>query len=209
MSPVNFLYPAFLIGAIAVAIPIVLHLFRRDVAPEQPFTAVRLLRRSPPEQTRRRKLRELLLLAARVAALLLLAAAFARPYFASGPGAAGLRIVAIDRSFSMGGPARFERARTLAREAIDASAAGQQIALIAFDDRATVVAAPGGAGEARSALDAVRPAYGATRYGPLFTRAQELAGSTPAQLVIVSDLQRIGWGDDVPPPVAGGMDVGV
>src|SRR6187200_1642644 len=100
-----------------------------------PFTAVRLLRRSPPEQTRRRRLRELLLLAARVAALLLLAAAFARPYFASAA-AAGLRIVAIDRSFSMAGGDRFERALTLAREAI-ASSAGQQVAVIAFDDRAT------------------------------------------------------------------------
>ena len=32
----NFLYPAFLLGALAVAIPIVLHFLRRDVAPEVP-----------------------------------------------------------------------------------------------------------------------------------------------------------------------------
>ena len=64
----------------AVAIPIVLHFLRRDVAPEVPFTAVRLLQRSPIERSRRRRLRDLLLLAARVAALLLLALAFARPY---------------------------------------------------------------------------------------------------------------------------------
>ncbi|MGH9311337.1 MAG: BatA domain-containing protein, partial [Vicinamibacterales bacterium] len=74
----SFLYPVFLAGAAAIAIPIVLHLLRRNVAPEVPFTAVRLLRRTPLEQTRRRRLRELLLLVARVAALLLLAAAFAR-----------------------------------------------------------------------------------------------------------------------------------
>ena len=55
----SFLYPVFLAGAVAIAVPIVLHLLRRDVAPEQPFTAVRLLRRSPPEQTRRRRLRDL------------------------------------------------------------------------------------------------------------------------------------------------------
>ena len=76
----NFLFPAFLFGAVAVAIPIVLHFLRRDVAPEVPFTAVRLLQRSPIERSRRRRLRDLLLLAARVAALLLLALAFARPY---------------------------------------------------------------------------------------------------------------------------------
>ena len=41
----SFLYPIFLAGAVAIAIPIALHLLRRDVAPEVPFTAVRLLRR--------------------------------------------------------------------------------------------------------------------------------------------------------------------
>ena len=40
----SFLYPAFLIGALAAALPIVLHLLRRDVAPEVPVTAVHLLR---------------------------------------------------------------------------------------------------------------------------------------------------------------------
>ena len=83
----SFLYPIFLAGAVAIAIPIALHLLRRDVAPEVPFTAVRLLRRSPLEQTRRKRLRDLLLLLVRVAALLLLAAAFARPYFAAAAGA--------------------------------------------------------------------------------------------------------------------------
>ena len=81
----NFLFPAFLLGGLAIAIPIVLHLLRRDVAPEVPFTAVRLLRKSPVERSRRRRLRDLLLLAARVVALLLLAAAFA--FALSGPAA--------------------------------------------------------------------------------------------------------------------------
>ena len=104
----NFLYPLFLLGALAIAIPIVLHLLRRDVAPDVPFTAVRLLRKSPVERSRRRRLRDLLLLAARVAALLLLAAAFARPYSSRADAASsGLRIVAVDRSFSMAAPGRF------------------------------------------------------------------------------------------------------
>src|SRR5512132_560999 len=111
----SFLFPAFLFGAVAVAIPIVLHFLRRDVAPEVPFTAVRLLQRSPLERSRRRRLRDILLLAARVAALLLLAFAFARPYIAGAAGsAAGMWIVAVDRSFSMGAPGRFERALELA-----------------------------------------------------------------------------------------------
>ena len=62
----SFLYPAFLIGALAIAIPVVLHLLRREVAPEVPFTAVHLLRRAPVERAERRRLRDLILLAARV-----------------------------------------------------------------------------------------------------------------------------------------------
>jgi hypothetical protein len=50
----SFLYPAFLIGALAMAVPIVLYLLRRDVAPELPVTAVRLLKKSPVERSRPR-----------------------------------------------------------------------------------------------------------------------------------------------------------
>src|SRR5512145_912666 len=127
----NFLYPAFLIGAALVAIPIVLHLLRRDVAPPVPFTAVRLLRRSPIERSRRRRLRDLLLLAARVTALALLAVAFARPYLTGAASAASLRVVAIDRSFSMGAPGRFARAAEMARAAIGEASAGERVAVIA------------------------------------------------------------------------------
>ena len=47
----GFLYPLFLLGALAITVPVVLHLLRRDVAPEVPFSAVRLLRRTPIEQS--------------------------------------------------------------------------------------------------------------------------------------------------------------
>ena len=190
----SFLYPAFLLGALAIALPIVLHLLRRDVAPEVPFTAVRLLRKSPVERSRRRRLRDLLLLVARVAALLLLAAAFARPYSPKAEAAAtGLRIVAVDRSFSMGAPGRFERAIALARASVDEARFAEPVAVVAFDERADVIALPGSAGDARAALAGLKPGQGATRYASVLTKAAELAAGGPARLVIVTDLQRAGW----------------
>jgi hypothetical protein len=206
---VNFLYPAFLAGALAIAIPVVLHLLRRDVAPEVPFSAVRLLRRTPIEQTRRRRLKDLLLLAARVAALLLLATAFARPYLMSAEGGLPLQIVAVDRSFSMGAPGVFDRALLQARETIDRLARGARVAVIAFDDRADLVALPASASEARAALTGLRPGYGGTRFAPLLARASELAGSEPARLVLVSDRQRAGWEDEEPASVPAGMQIEV
>ena len=82
-----FLSPLFLLGGLAVAIPIVLHLLKREPENRVRFSAVHLLRRAPVEHSSRRRLRELLLLALRVAALLLLALAFARPFLASGAAA--------------------------------------------------------------------------------------------------------------------------
>jgi aerotolerance regulator-like protein/VWA domain-containing protein len=189
---VSFLFPAFLLGGLAIAIPIVLHLLHRDVAPEVPFTAVRLLHKAPVERADRRRIRDLLLLAARVAALLLLAAAFARPYV-QGQAPSPLRVVAIDRSYSMGAPGVFARALELAREAIDRAASGERIAVVAFDDRADVLAAPGGAAEARAALEGLAPSFGATRYGPVFQQALDLAAGARGRLVVVGDLQRAGW----------------
>ncbi len=189
----NFLYPAFLLGALAVAVPIALHFLRRDVAPDVPFSAVRLLRRSPVARSRRRRLRDLLLLAARIVALLLLAAAFARPYIAGASASSTLRIVAIDRSFSMGSPGRFPRALELARQAVDAAAPGERVAVVAFDDRADVIAPPGSPAAGRAALAGLQPGFGATRYHALFTRAAEVAGGDTGRLVVITDLQRAGW----------------
>ncbi len=190
----NFLYPAFLLGGLAIAIPIALHLLRRDVAPDLPFTAVRLLKKSPVERSRRRRLRDILLLVTRVAALLLLAAAFARPFAPSAAAAMQpLTIVGIDRSFSMGAPGRFERALQLARTAIDETGFGDRVAVIAFDDRAEVLALPGAAADARASLAALGARSGATRFSSVINKASELASGGAARLIIISDVQRAGW----------------
>jgi Aerotolerance regulator N-terminal/von Willebrand factor type A domain len=189
----SFLYPAFLIGALAVAVPIVLHFLRRDVAPTVPFSAVRLLRSSPIARSRRRRLRDMLLLAARIAALLLLATAFARPYLANAARGPGLRIIAIDRSFSMNAPGRFAHAIDLARRAIDEAPTGERVALVAFDDHAQTIAPPGPAAAARASLATLAPTFAGTRFGEVFSKAIEIAAGEAARLVLVSDLQRAGW----------------
>src|SRR2546425_9128756 len=76
-----FLNPIFLLGAIAAAVPVLVHLVRRTRAPRVPFPSLMFLRKIEQKTIRRRKLRNLRLLAMRCAALLLLALAFARPYF--------------------------------------------------------------------------------------------------------------------------------
>jgi Aerotolerance regulator N-terminal/von Willebrand factor type A domain len=189
----SFLTPLYLLGGVLVALPIVLHLLRRDVAPPVPFTAVHLLRKTAVERSRRHRLRDLLLLAARVAALLLLAASFARPYRAAAPGTSRMTVVAVDRSFSMASPARIARARELARQAID-EARGDRIAVVAFDERADVVSGSGTAADARAAVAAIETGFGATRYAAALDKAAELLlDENAGRVVIVSDLQRSGF----------------
>ncbi len=204
----SFLFPAFLAGSVAIAIPIVLHLLRRDVAPEVPFTAVHLLLRSPIERSKRRRLRDLLLLLARVVALLLLAAAFARPYRAGAAPVAPVVIIAIDRSFSMGAPGVFDRARQMAATAME-NAGAARVALVAFDERADVIAPPGSAADARHALDRVTAGFGATRYGPVIARAVEVADGDSGQVVVITDLQRAGWEDESQAVLPAGLKLDV
>jgi hypothetical protein len=204
----SFLYPTFLIGAIAIALPIILHLLRRDVAPEVPFTAVHLLRKSPIERSKRRRLRDLLLLAARIGALILLATAFARPYRADATAGSGAVIVALDRSYSMTAPGRFPHAQELVRTAID-NAGAARVALLAFDERVDVVSPLGTGAEARDALKGLHPGFAGTRYAPVIAKAVEIADGAPARVVIVTDLQRAGWEDEQPVviPSTVGVDV--
>lgn len=206
----SFLTPLYLAGAALIALPIILHLLRRDVAPPVAFTAVSLLKKSPVDRSRQHRLRDLLLLAARVAALLLLAGSFARPYLPGAAPTGRTTVVAVDRSFSMAAPARFERARALAREAlINAQTSGDRIALVAFDDRADVVSTAGTAADARAALATLAPGAGATRYAAVFDKAAELLqDETHARLIVVTDLQRSGF-DETSAVLPEGIDLQV
>jgi hypothetical protein len=199
---VGFLSPLFLIGLVAGAVPILLHLFRQQAGPVVPFTAVRFVPRVPMHRTRRRQIQDVLLLALRVAAVALLAVAFARPYYAgpSGRAEGPVSIIAIDRSFSMSAPGRIEAARALASRAVDDAPAGSRVAIIGFDERAEVLVPPTpDRAEARRAVAGVSAGFSATRFDTALSVAAELAGSAAGRLVLVSDLQPGGLAEGAVP----------
>lgn len=196
MGGLSFLYPAFLIGGLAIAVPIILHLLRRKTETIVDFPAVRLLTKAPLEQQRRRRLREIILLVLRVAALLLLALAFARPYLTSAGAAATapVTLVALDTSMSLTAPKQFEAAREAARKAIDEAPLGDVVGLMTFADSATVLVPPTvDRAAARAAIDAAVPGAGGTRYRTALARAAEVVGQRQGRVVVVTDLQQVGW----------------
>jgi hypothetical protein len=210
----SFLSPLFLVGAAAAALPIVLHLLKREPEPRLKFAVVKLLRQAPVEDSEKHRLRELLLLALRVATLLLLALAFARPFFARGAAAAtdSATIVVLDTSASMSAPGRFERARQLARDAVS-RAGSDLVGVVTFADEAEIVAPPTtDRALASSAIDQATPGFGATRYRPaLSTAAQALSSVNGGRgtIVVVTDLQASGWdeGDRAALPAGARVEV--
>jgi hypothetical protein len=208
----SFLSPLFLIGAAASAIPIVLHLLRREPEVRVKFPAVALLKKAPVEYTERRRLRELLLLVARIAVLVLLAAGFARPFLAAndGLGTAGVTVIALDTSASMSVPGAFERAKLLAREAVDRVPSGGRIGVMTFADVATSVAEPSAdRAAARSAIDAATQGFGAARYRGVLGVAVQAFGDRAGTIVLVTDLQENGWdaGDRASVPASTRLEI--
>jgi hypothetical protein len=191
-----FLSPLFLAGAAAAVVPIVLHLIKREPEPRVKFSAVKLLRTAPVELAKTRRLRELLLLALRVAALVLLAVAFARPFFGSGGGmsSAGATIVAIDTSYSMSAPGRIDRARQLAKAAVDRASSRELVGVVTFSDVADAPIRPSpDRALAISVIDRVAWGFGSTRYRVGLDAAARALDGRKGTIVVVTDLQECGW----------------
>ena len=212
MFGLSFLYPLFLAGAAAIAIPIALHLFRRRTETIIDFPAVRLLHKAPVEQQRRRKIREWILLALRVTALALLAFAFARPYFRSNVAAIAspITIVALDTSMSMSAPGQFDAAREAARKAVSDAPSSMLVGLVTFSDSATLAVPPtADRGGVIAAIGAASAGPGGTRYRTALGRAAEAISGSNGKIVVVSDLQQAGWETADEGAVQEGVDIDI
>jgi hypothetical protein len=198
----SFLSPIFLLGAMAAAIPIVVHLVRRTRAQRVPFASLMFLRRIEQKTVRRRHLRNWLLLLMRCAAVLLLSLAFARPYFTqSNPLAAGSAqsstVILIDTSYSMRYPGVFDRARQTAREIINGSSQNERLALISFAQSYEIVMPlKASRAEAVALLDSIQPGLAATDYLQAIQAADAILKDTPSgarKVYLISDFQDQGW----------------
>ena len=206
----TFLAPLFLVGLLAVAVPIIVHLVNRERRNAVAFPSLMFLRRVPFRSVRRQRIRHWALFALRCLALILLALAFARPFFdresqnanAAGTGPREL-VVLLDRSYSMGYGDRWSRATAAAERAIAGLGAADRATLVLFDHEATAAAGPtGDVALVRAALEDARPGAGATRYAPALSVAQQLmdrAERPRREVVVISDFQRAGWdGQELP-----------
>jgi len=199
----SFLTPLFLLGAAALAAPILVHLVRRTRARKVQFPALVFVRQIPQRTIRRRTIHNLLLLIIRCLAILLIVIAFARPFFsgrsaAKTTGAAGATVILIDDSLSMRREQMFADAQAKAGKVIDDAAANEQLALMSFDKRYSVLNRfISDKNRLRVALKSLNVGWDGTDYEQALRGAESLLSESksagPKRIVMISDFQAVGW----------------
>jgi hypothetical protein len=205
----GLLAPLNLLAALAVAVPVAIHLLQRRREATIDFPAVRFLLLAQRRSSRRVRVRRLLLLLVRVLVVLLFALLLARPVLQA-PGAAfregepGFTAVILDTSLSMtalaaDGRTRFEAARDLARGIASRAGGRERLALIEAAPR------PGGSaaapqwldgGEFRRAVEAAAAQPAVADPSRSFAEAYRLlreVGTAQRRILVISDLARGGW----------------
>src|SRR3989475_6033357 len=129
----SFLNPFLLFGSLALAIPVLIHLVRREKSEIIPFSSLMFLLKVSKRSIRQQKIKNLLLMALRLLILALLVGSFARPYLTqpskppvnanSNRGA----VLLLDTSYSMRYGNNFDRMKAEARKRIDSLRAGDRM----------------------------------------------------------------------------------
>jgi hypothetical protein len=199
----EFLAPAWLAAAAAIAVPLLLHLMRRRIGSRIDFPAVKYLARAEREHSRKLRMRNLLLMLLRVAAVLVLTAAAARPIarLAGGGHAPTTVAIVLDNSLSasaiQGGRPVLEGLRARARSVVSRATGDDRLFLITADG----VSRGGSRSAMLDAIDRVEPLAGAGDLEQAVARAAALVREGPAssrwmherEIVIITDGQASAW----------------
>jgi Aerotolerance regulator N-terminal/von Willebrand factor type A domain len=210
-----FFAPAFLLGLLAIGVPIWLHRVARANPTQHPFGSLMFVEASETQRTAKRTLRYWLLLALRILLLIALVLAFAGPLLNErvGPAAdanARLHAIVLDRSLSMQHGDRWQRALNEAEAVLGQLRSSDRVMLATAEGRRVAVvqnSTPAGAvGSVRAALRGLKPGIERLDYGLAMSTADNWLGSPrpPVVLHLISDLQQtaapLRFADLEPPP---------
>ena len=215
----SVLAPLYFLGALAIGLPIFFHLIRRTPRGQVEFSSLMFLEETPPTLTRRSRLDNWLLLFIRALALILLAIAFTRPFWrgasmSDSDAVVRRSVLMIDTSASMRRGALWDQTKSEAEEVIEDLSAGDQLAIVAFDNQPKTVLSFDQASQlpleqlktaAKTAVDDLKPTWMPTDLGSALAYAADLAAtyedadsagkeqiassSGPANLILLSDMQ--------------------
>ena len=135
----SFLSPWFLLGLLGVAIPLVIHLSRRQKAEKVVFSTIRFLKKTPKKMIFYQQIQQWLLLLIRAAIIAMLAIAFARPFLSQivteqAGWSPRSMVILLDTSMSMRYGDAFDQAKEAVLALLDSFHAGDEAALVTFSD---------------------------------------------------------------------------
>lgn len=199
----EFIHPYWLFGLLAIAVPIVIHLFNFRRFKRYYFTNLKFLKNIKKETRKQHSLRHLLVLLSRILAIIFLVLAFARPYI---PGPRGIEETAVkhvavylDNSLSMqasaNGHSLLDEARTAAASLVGAYGASDRFLLITndFEGRHQDFKNPD---EFLKLVREVRPSPKWRTSGDILERFRELLPSeveTEPHIYFLSDFQKVSF----------------
>ncbi|HEY2018022.1 MAG TPA: BatA domain-containing protein, partial [Bryobacteraceae bacterium] len=195
----GFLTPWFLAGAVAVGLPVWLHLLKKHKTTPQPFSSLMFFERRTQSSIKHRRLRYLLLFALRALLILLIVLAFAHPYIQQKmlplKRSGEVTVLAIDNSFSMRAGDRLAQAKQMAKSVVAGLSPGERAQVLAFGQRVQVMSevtddhSPLNAG-----IDSIEPSDARTSYGELTRTLRSIAQSLklPLHVQLYSDMQQSG-----------------
>lgn len=206
----TFLNALMLLGLVAIAVPLAIHLFHRQRVSTVDFSSVIFIRDHHLQRSRALRLRELLLLLLRTLIVLFLVLAFSRPVV---EGLAGWLIgsslnqrtvfaIVLDNSYSMEagryGDTLFAAAKTEARRLIDLMAEGDEgLIVLSATPADALPSVPTARMETLRELlaDVEVSERSGDMAGALDLARQKLAGIVAAdkRIYLLSDLQRSDW----------------
>jgi hypothetical protein len=192
----GFLAPGFLLGALAVGLPIYLHLLRRHGSPPQPFSSLMFFEPREQSSMRRRRIRYWWLLALRLAVVLLVALAFAEPYIprlTAGVAPDKLVVLAIDRSLSMRAGTRLGEAKREALAVLARKRSGDSAQVLTLGSQVSALTqATRDPSALRAAVESIDPSDSHGSFGALAAAMRSIAASArmPIELHLFSDLKR-------------------
>jgi hypothetical protein len=196
---VGFFTPWFLAGALAVGLPVWLHLLKKHKTTPLPFSSLMFFERRIQSSIKHRRLRYLVLLALRMALVLLIALAFAHPYVRRAAAPANrtgeVTVLAIDNSLSMRAGNRLDQAKQMAKRAVAGLRPGQRAQVLAFGARVQVMSEVTDDGAPLSAaIDAIEASDARTSFAELARSLRSIAQSLhlPLDVHLYSDMQQTG-----------------
>jgi len=208
----SFLTPLFLLGGLAVVLPVLFHLTRRSTKQRQVFSTLMFFRPTPPRLTQRNRVEHWLLLLLRCVVIGLLAFAFARPFLREPatlvPEALPPQrwVVLLDTSASLRREGLWTAVLSEYRQVVEDLGPQDELAVLTFDRQVRTVLplAQWRAADAQErrvlalgVVEEIQPGWGGTRLDLALMAAAELLNEADAladsavtkKIRVITDLQ--------------------